>query len=280
MIGEAYLRPVIATYITRYPQMKLDICFSDGPQNIVEDGFDLALRVDGILPASVIARRLAGIAQVVVAAPDYLARHGRPVRPQDLTPHMTLAPTSTGGTLSFGSDDEKIDVALERYLLLDSRFACQLALDGLGIAALPRDLVKDHLAEGRLETLLPAYRLPERHLHVIYPSRRHLPTKVRAFIDLLVETTKPATGGAPPLDDVGDDADHRADHAQAAEQARTAFDRAADRIERPEHAAGDREAALGPGGRVGRVNMAQAADDADHAADGRTGSAEHIERGA
>jgi DNA-binding transcriptional LysR family regulator len=196
MIGEAYLRPVVATYITLYPQMKLDISFSDGLQDIVEDGFDLALRLDGTLPASVIARRLAAIPQVVVASPDYLARHARPVRPQDLTPHMTLAAASTGGTLSFGVEDEKIEVNLERYLLLDSRFACQLALDGLGIAILPLDMLEDHLARGRLELLLTDYQLPERHLHVIYPSRRHLPTKVRIFIDLLIETTKSSAAGA------------------------------------------------------------------------------------
>jgi DNA-binding transcriptional LysR family regulator len=200
MIGESYLRPVIRSYLALYPQMKLDVCFSDS-LDLIEDGYDLALRTDDNLAASVIARRLSAISQVAVATPCYLARHGRPHRPQDLASHMIL---TTGSPLSFIAGNDKIDIDLERYLLLDSRFACQLALDGLGIAVLPFDMLEEHLAQGRLERVLADYRLPERHLHVIYPSRHHLPTKVRAFIDILVETAKhlAALPELSPLSDI------------------------------------------------------------------------------
>ncbi len=186
-VADRYLQPVIASYISRHPNMRLDVGLTDDMANIVEDGIDLALWVASTLPPSLIARRLKEIEQVVVASPDYLARHGRPTAPADLRSHMVLALGNSGATWSFLRDGSRVDIGLERYMIVDSRFAFRLAVDGMGIATLPLGMVEDRIASGGLEVLLSDYELPVRHLYAVYPSRSHLPAKVRAFMDLLAE---------------------------------------------------------------------------------------------
>jgi DNA-binding transcriptional LysR family regulator len=202
-VADHYLRPVIASYIGRHPHMKLDVVLTDDMANIVEEGIDLALWVASALPASMIARRLTKVEQVIVAAPNYLQREGRPRMPADLARHMVLALSNSGAEWTLIRDEQKIDVTLERYMFVDSRFAYRLALDGMGIAMLPLSMVRAEIESGRLEAVLSDCQLPDRHLYAVYPSRRHLAAKVRAFVDLLAETfrrrsaERPDSEGAP-----------------------------------------------------------------------------------
>lgn len=187
-IAEHYLQTVIAKYIGRHPLMKLDVVLTDDISDIVEDGIDLALWVADVLPASMIARRLTKVESVVVATPQYLQKEGTPKVPADLKRHMVLALGNSGAEWTFLRDEDRFDVSLERYMFVDSRFAYRLALDGMGIATLPLNMVRGAIEEHRLEVILGDYQLPDRHLYAVYPSRRHLAAKVRTFVDLLAET--------------------------------------------------------------------------------------------
>lgn len=195
----AHLQHVIPAYVRRHPHVKLDMVFTDGIPNLIEEGFDLALHIAETLPnSSMIARRLTPIDHVICASTEYLEAAGRPVTAEDLRHHLVLTHANSGGECSLSKGGEKINVKLERYMFLDSRLlARRLAQDGLGIAILPTEIITESLKCGRLEVLLPDYDLPERYLHVIYPSRNHLSAKVRTFIDLFATAFKrpPAEAG-------------------------------------------------------------------------------------
>lgn len=186
-IAEHFLQPVIATYVGNHPQMKLDVVLTDDMPDLVDQGLDLALWVAETLPGSVIARQLMRVDQVMVAAPKYLDQAGRPGTPFDLRDHMILALSSGGVDWSLSAQAQKVEITLQRYMLLDSRFACRLAEEGMGVAMLPTCMVEDQIRDGRLETVLRDWHPPERHLFAVYPSRRHLAAKVRAFVDLVAE---------------------------------------------------------------------------------------------
>lgn len=191
IVEVTHIQSVISEYVRRYPQMNLDIAFSDNVTNLVEDGFDLVLHVAESLPASsMIARRLAPIEWGVCASPAYLARHGQPTKPEDLTRHLTLTCAGRGEAWSFEGEDGRVEVKLDHNLFLDSRLACQFALEGMGIAILPLQVLDNHVRHGRLELLLADCPMPKRHLYAIYPSRRYLTGRVRTFIDLLAEATR------------------------------------------------------------------------------------------
>lgn len=191
MVEVTQIQPVIAEYVRRYPQMNLDVAFSDNVANLIEDGFDLVLHVAETLPeSSMIARRLAPVEWVVCAAPSYLDRVGRPVRPEDLVTHTTLTCSGRGEAWTFETGDGRTDIKLDRNLFLDSRLACQFAVEGMGIAILPVQALQNHTRPGELEVLLTDYPMPKRHLFAIYPSRRYLTGRVRTFIDLLADATR------------------------------------------------------------------------------------------
>lgn len=192
-IGEHYLQPIIAAYVRQHPNMKLDVVLSDERSDLVEGALDMALWVAESLPPSLIARQLARVDHVIVASPQYLEREGRPTTANDLCRHMILALSSNGSQWSLVERDRRMDLTFERYMLLDSRYAYRLVLDGVGIAMLPTCMVEEHLRTGRLESLLRSCQLPERHLYAVYPSRRHLAPKVRAFIDLVAEALRHST---------------------------------------------------------------------------------------
>jgi len=207
-VAEHYLQSVIATYIGRHPQMKLDVALTDDITDIVGEGIDLALWVANALPASMIARRLTKIDSVVVAAPQYLQKEGTPKEPSDLRRHMVLALANSGAEWTFLRDEGRHDVSLERYMFVDSRFAYRLALDGMGVATLPLSMVRKEIQERRLDVVLGDFQLPDRHLYAVYPSRRHLAAKVRAFVDLLAATFRQRnsekTDESPPVRSLAD----------------------------------------------------------------------------
>lgn len=191
MVEVTNIQSVIAEYVRLYPQMNLDVAFSDNVTNLIEDGFDLVLHVAESLPtSSMIARRLAPVEWVVCASPAYLARHGRPSKPEDLARHLTLTCASRGEAWPFVGEEGRVEVKLEHNLYLDSRLACQFGLEGMGIAILPAQTLENHVKHGHLEVLLSDCPMPKRHLYAIYPSRRYLTGRVRTFIDLLADAAR------------------------------------------------------------------------------------------
>jgi len=178
---------VLADYQTRYPDVRLDIDLSGRLVNLVEEGFDLALRATAAPDETLIARPITAVPFLMVAAPAYLDRVGRPKRLADLTGqsmlHYALYP---GESLSLKRDGGVETVKLNPVLRSGNETLLHMAaLEGMGLAFLPKWLVAGDVAAGRLEQILPHEAIFEGRLFAVYPSRKYLSAKVRTFIDFV-----------------------------------------------------------------------------------------------
>lgn len=188
---------VLAAYRARYPEVAFDLDLSGRAVNLVEDGYDLALRVTAALDEGLIARRLVDITFRIVAAPALLDRIGRPQQVSDLNglPFLAYSPVSTGGRVRLGPGPGAPEVRMTPVMQsANETLLFQAALEGMGIAIMPHPVCRSHLAEGRLERLLPDFPAPTVALSAIYADRSYLPAKTRSFLDFL---TGPDGFGGP-----------------------------------------------------------------------------------
>jgi DNA-binding transcriptional LysR family regulator len=195
--GLRHLGPALPEFMTRCPEVTLDIDFADRFVDLIDEGYDLAVRIGTLADSSLIARRVALSRLVVCAAPAYWVRRGRPAHPQDLTGHdcLTYAYLRTPNEWLFGGPEGRIAVRVEGGLRTNNGdVSLQAALAGLGVARLPTFIVGPDLAAGRLEAVLSAYEPPPGGVYAVYPHNRHLSAKVRAFVDYLVERFGRGTG--------------------------------------------------------------------------------------
>ena len=179
---------VLAAYRARYPEVLFDLDFSGRQVNLVEDGYDLALRVSPALDEGLIARRLVDISFRIVAAPALLDRIGRPQQVSDLNgmPFLAYSPVTTGGRVRLGLGSNAPEVRMTPVMQsANETVLFQAALEGMGIAIMPHPVCRSHLAEGRLEQVLPDLPAPTVPLSAIYPDRSYLPAKTRSFLDFL-----------------------------------------------------------------------------------------------
>jgi DNA-binding transcriptional LysR family regulator len=179
---------VLADYQARYPEVRLDVDLSGRIVNLVEEGFDLALRATGAPDEALIARPITKVAFQMVGAPAYLDRAGRPTKLADLAGqallHYALYP---GESFSFAGEHGTETVKLNPVLRSGNETLLHMAaLEGMGLAFLPKWLVTDDIAAGRLEHVMPGQVIFEGKLFAVYPSRKYLSAKVRTFIDFVV----------------------------------------------------------------------------------------------
>lgn len=194
--GMSQIMPLVPAFATRFPEIELQLAFADRRLDLVSEGLDLALRLGPVHDDTLVARRLGDHGRIVCAAPVYVERHGMPATPEDLARHNCIL---------FDQPDylnhwpfRRPDGAIQR-LPMHGNFRSdngdalyELLLGGSGIAHAADFLALPHLAAGRLVPILPTYAVDERTpIHAVYPQRRHLPAKVRAFIDFLVEHFQP-----------------------------------------------------------------------------------------
>lgn len=186
-MAEQRVAPAIATFAERYPDVSFELVVSDRVVDIVEEGFDLAVRVGQVGAESLVARRLGSMRLVLAAAPTYLARHGMPGAPQDLARHncLTYAYAATPRAWRFtGPDGSVHDVRVTGSLHANSGDALlAAALAGLGVVNEPDFMLDAALATGGLQRLLPDYAAQGGDIWAVYPSRRHLSLKVRLFVN-------------------------------------------------------------------------------------------------
>jgi DNA-binding transcriptional LysR family regulator len=180
---------VLADYRLRYPEVTLDISFLDRAVDLVEEGYDLAFRVvgDERLPAGIVARRIRPVAYRLAASRNYLERNGVPKVPDDLTRHDFIAAGALE-SLSLKGPQGQIEVPLR--VALRCRTMADVAITvagGMGMAQLPATLFKDPAFMYALRPVLTEYQLKPATLYLLYPDRKYLPFKARAFIDLAVE---------------------------------------------------------------------------------------------
>ena len=202
--GRLHIAPLVPDFLAAYPGVGVDMVMDDRVVDMVEGGFDLAIRVRTLEDSALIARKLAPCHNLLCAAPSYLKKHGTPKHPDDLQEHNCLqyAYASTIHTWRFEEKNNGGIVNLDvtgNYQVNNSEALRQALVAGVGIARLPTFIASADITAGRLVPLLPDYKLPSQIIYAVFPERRHLPAKVRVFIDYLVEKI----GGDQPYWDLG-----------------------------------------------------------------------------
>ena len=188
--GIRHLAPLWGPFMQAHPKVALDITLSDRVVDLVDEGYDLAVRIATLPSSMLISRRLATTRLVLCASPEYLRSNGEPRSPQDLADHRVLAYTylSTKDEWRFEGPDGAVSVKTQPGLHSNSGDTCRaVALAHQGVILQPTFLVGDDLAAGTLVELMPNYRSIELGIYAIYPTRKHVAAKVRVLIDFLVE---------------------------------------------------------------------------------------------
>ena len=188
--GIARLGPLLAGYRARYPQVELDLALSDRLVDMVEEGYDVAIRITREPGPALIARRLGEARISLCAAPAYLAARGMPQTPQDLQAHDCLGYSywSAGDQWPLHGPQGETRVTVTRVLRANNGDVMrEAAIAGLGVILQPDFLLQEALADGRLVRVLPDWQAAPIGIFAVYTSRSHLAPKVRSFIDHLVD---------------------------------------------------------------------------------------------
>lgn len=190
--GRQYISPLLPEFLTRYPHVRLDVDLSDQMLNLVNSGFDLAIRIGALSDSGLVARRIASNRRVLCASPAYLESYGEPSSPEELSGHECLVLAGSGerpDIWRFRAPDGS-DVAITvtgRVQSNQGELLRDAALADLGIARHSLWHVCDDLAAGRLRVVLEEYAIPDSGIHAVMPQRRLVPPRVRAFTEFLRE---------------------------------------------------------------------------------------------
>lgn len=189
--GVMHLAHVWPGLLRLHPTLRLDVTLSDRLVDIVEEGYDMAIRIAHLPDSSLVYRKIASTRTVLCAAPDYLARHGTPQHPDDIRSHLVLGYSYAAARdeWQFDGPDGIVSVRTRARMHANNGDTCvAAALDGIGMTLQPTFMLSQHIRSGRLVPLLPQYRSAEMGIYAVYSSRIHLPVKVRATIDFLVQS--------------------------------------------------------------------------------------------
>jgi len=189
--GNAVLSPVICAVMQRYPKLEVQVELNDRFVDLIEEGFDVALRIRTNLPdSSLIARRLCQITRSVCAAPSYLKRMGTPKAPEELKNHACLIYSLSTSPFDwkFGAGNRTVTVRVNGGIQSNNgQFLMSFLHAGLGIALLPDFTVGEDIRAGRLKRILENYPVEPHDLYVVYPANRHQSPKLRAFMEVATQ---------------------------------------------------------------------------------------------
>lgn len=186
--GRRWLGPLAAEFGRDHAHLHIHLALHDGLVDLIDGGYDLAIRIGRPEDSSLIGRRIAGNRRLIVAAPAYLQRHGTPTRPADLRHHQCLSITgsSEAASWTFHTADGALNVEIAGALSSDNgELIHDWALQGLGLARKSIWDVAADLHAGRLHSVLDDYAAPAADIYALYPSRRQVPLRVRRFIEHL-----------------------------------------------------------------------------------------------
>ena len=192
--GQRQIVPLVPEFLRRFSDLRVELTMTDHLIDLVEDGVDIAIRVSGPPDSALVARKLAPERRIICAAPTYLEQHGTPQTPADLTQHNCLSySTLATNEWQFVSAKGVVSVAARGNFEANGGEAMrEMALAGVGLVRLATFLIGPDIRAGRLMPLLTEYERPEDSaVYAVYPHRRHLSPKVRAFVDFLVEKMTP-----------------------------------------------------------------------------------------
>jgi len=183
-----HLVPALAEFLKSHPRIELELELTDRRVELIDEGYDLAIRIGQLQDSSLIARQLAPVHSYVLAAPSYLHRNGEPERPEDLEQHLCLPYTLSHepAVWRFRHNGQHVSIRIRGPVHTNHGGALLTFIEqGLGIGMLPDFICEQALREGRLRTLLDKWEPQLIGIHIVYPSRRALPARTRTLIDFL-----------------------------------------------------------------------------------------------
>lgn len=186
--GVLHIAPLIAEFMTLYPEVDIDLQLEDKMVDLVQQGFDLGIRIGHLPLSNLVAKRLAPCKSVLCASPDYLKHQGTPMRPSELSLHNCLQYSyyRGGNEWRLTTTNHQYSVIPKGRLMVNNSEAIRRAvLAGSGIGNLPTFIVGKDIIAGAIDVVLPNYQLPEHAVYAVFPERKHMPLKVRAFIDFI-----------------------------------------------------------------------------------------------
>lgn len=186
--GLLFIAPNLPTFIAANPNLHVEVEFNDKKIDLVAEGYDLALRIGYMQDSSLVARKISTDTVHFAASPRYLEQHRIPQTPNDLEQHDGLLYKGTLNQVTWKSSrlnhTQRFKIK-SKFVSNNGLALLDMAKAGLGIVNLPRFILGDAFEKGELVEILPEYKQQELEIHVVYPNRRHLPAKVRAFIEFL-----------------------------------------------------------------------------------------------
>lgn len=191
--GLQALAPLWPDFMTEYPDVELDITLADRMVDLVEEGYDLAVRIARLPNSSLVSRKLASTRMVLCASPGYLKKHGKPKHPCELTEHPVLAYSllATGDQWDFEGPEGKVSVTVKPVMRTNSGDTCiAAARQSKGVILQPSFMLNADLHSGALVELMPTYHSIEFGIFAVYPTRQYVAPKVRALIDFLSKALK------------------------------------------------------------------------------------------
>jgi len=195
--GVERLAPALSEFSLQYPQVRMDVVLTNNRPDLLESGLDVAFRLGHFEPSNLIARPLIDYTLTVCASPDYVARRGMPLTPEDLRQHDCLSFAYPAGDdwqsvekrWRLSGPDGEIMVDVSGPMLMNTSAGLhQAARTGMGIVMLPDALVEQDLRDGRLVTVMPDYQPPSRPLHLLYAQDRYRLPKLRRFVEFAMRT--------------------------------------------------------------------------------------------
>jgi len=208
--GQTLLAPIIAEFLAAHPLLTLDLQLTNRYVDLIEEGYDLALRVGALADSRLVVRRLAPSRRILMASPQYLARRGAPRSPRQLAEHACLVldigthPRHWELVAGRARFSQEVHGPMHSNNTLVLLGACR---GGLGVALLPEFVATAALRDGTLRRVLPAWASPEQAIYAVYPTARFIPAKVRAFVEFVAQRLR---GPGPPRTSPADRAQRRA----------------------------------------------------------------------
>jgi DNA-binding transcriptional LysR family regulator len=197
--GIQHLAPLWGEFTAQHPQVNLEIDLSDRMVELVDEGYDLAIRIASLPSSTLVSRKLASTRLVLCASPRYLKQAGTPQHPHELSTHAVISYSywSSGDTWNFTGPEGPVSVSTHSRIHTNNGDTCLgAALAHQGIVLQPSFIVGGALATAQLVELMPAYQALSLGIYAVYPTRRHISPKVRLMVDFLVERfKKPRWGG-------------------------------------------------------------------------------------
>jgi DNA-binding transcriptional LysR family regulator len=190
IFGQKHIAPVLPKFLALYPQIGLNLLFTDQFVDVLEENIDVAIRIGKFKDSQLVARKLAPNRRVLCASPDYLNRYGHPKKPKDLEKHNCLifSLLTKSDTWQLSRREKQVIVPVKGSIRSNNAEALyQATLSGCGIALLATFIIDEDLKCGRLVTVLDEWIIPETDIFAVFGPRQYVPSKIQVFVDFLVE---------------------------------------------------------------------------------------------